>query len=55
MEIGLYIDYEKAKMIIDEVLPEHIVLPGSGCFGEQMVNKRDVLYVLAKLAEKKER
>lgn len=41
-------------MIIDEILPEYIGAPGSGCFGERMVNKRDVLYVLAELAEKKE-
>lgn len=54
-EVGLYVDYEKAKIIIDEILPVHIGLPGSGCYGEQMINKRDVLYVLAKLAEKKDK
>lgn len=55
MEIGLYVDYEKAKMIIDKILPEYRGTPGSGYFGKKMVNKRDVLYVLAKLAEKKEK
>lgn len=24
MQIGLYVDYDKAKMIIDEILLEHI-------------------------------
>jgi len=54
MQVGLYVNYDKAKIIIDKILPEYIGVPGSGCFGESMVSKQDVLYVLAELAEKKE-
>lgn len=47
----LYISYEKARIIIDQILPVYIGSPFGGCYGEEMVNKKDVLYVLDKLAE----
>ena len=50
----LFISYEKARIIIDQILPVHIGSPFGGCFGEEMVNKKDVLYVLDKLAEIKD-
>lgn len=50
----LYVSYEKARMIIDKILPVHIGSPFGGCYGEEMVNKRDVLYILDKLVEIKD-
>lgn len=55
MQVGLYVNYDKAKIIIEKILPEYIGAPGSGYFGERMVKKEDVLYVLAELAEKKKK
>ncbi len=55
MEVKLYVDYEKVKMIIDNILPKYIGTPGSGYFGERMIKEKDILYILAKLAEKKEK
>lgn len=51
----LYVNYDKLRMIIDEILPVHISGYGTGCFGEEMINKRDVLYILDKMAEIKEK
>lgn len=55
MNKGLYVDAEKLSFVIENVLPIHIGMPGSGVYGEQMVKKNDVLRVIELMLEIKDK